>query len=144
MLLTFFALVLLLLLCVKSNLQCINDNGKIVDWWFVYKSNDGTKYSYFDASSTETKLTPSTTQSLDAGNNSCVERTLNQIFNNKKTINYVGYNDENPNGTTSYTSGHSKGVLAFDDTTKFEGLFLLIIIFLQFCNVIIFNKVDFG
>eukprot|EP01084_Bolivina_argentea_P302223 521643_1 len=109
------------LLTVKGNLQCIDNNGKTVDWWFVYKSNYGTQYSYFDGSSTDSKLTPSTTQSLDAGNNSCVERTLNQIYNNKKTVNYMMYNDENPNGTTSFTLGHSKGVLAFDDVNNFKG-----------------------
>lgn len=117
------SLVLLVIIkLVHGNLQCIDNDGKMVDWWFVLKSNDGTKYSYFDGSSTESKLTPSTTQSLDAGNNSCVERTLNQIYNNKKSVNYIGYNDENPNGTTSFTLGHSKGALAFDDAEKFQGI----------------------
>mmetsp|Transcript_26488 Transcript_26488/g.41995 ORF Transcript_26488/g.41995 Transcript_26488/m.41995 type:complete len:349 (-) Transcript_26488:67-1113(-) len=122
---TFIAL-LSLFVFAESNLQCIDNNGKTVDWWFAYKSNHGTNYSYFDASSTETKLTPSTTQTLTAGSNSCLERTLNQVFKNKKSVNYIGYNDENPNGTTSFTLGHSKGALAFDDTSNFQGGFWLI------------------
>jgi len=97
-----------------------------VDWWFAVKSNHGTKYSYFDDSSKGTKLTPQKTQTLSAGNDSCVERTLNQVYSNKASINYVGYNDENPNGTTSFTLGHSKGVLAFDDTDDFKGGFWMI------------------
>lgn len=107
-----------------ANLQCINNEGKPVEWWFAIKSNHGTKYSYYDGSSKGTKLTPQTKQTLSAGNNSCVERTLNQVYNNKDSINYVGYNDENPNGTTSFTLGHSKGVLAFDDTDNFAGLLI--------------------
>eukprot|EP01083_Nonionella_stella_P000054 161_1 len=117
------------ILLANCNIQCLDNDGKAVDWWFAYKSNDGTNYSYFDPSSTQSKLTPSTTQTLSAGNNSCVERTLNQIYNNKHTLNYVGYNDENPNGTTSFKSGHSKGVLAFADTSQtapFNGGFWLI------------------
>lgn len=102
-------------------IQCLDNSGEVVDWYFVYKSNEGTNYSYFDASSTVEKLTPSTTQTLDAGSNSCIERTLNQIYSNKKDINYVAYNDEFPNGTWSATSGHTKGVLAFDNTNAFKG-----------------------
>ena len=97
-----------------SAIQCLNDDGDAVDWYWVYKVNDGTKYAYYDSTTDITTLTPSTTKTVEAGDNSCIERTTSQIYSNKDTINWLLYNDENAiNGVTNYTCGHSKGMLAF-------------------------------
>jgi hypothetical protein len=98
----------------EGTVRCLDNSGHPVDWYLVYKLNDGAEYAYYDSTSDATILTPSTIQSVGAGNNSCIERTTAQIYDNKETINWALYNDENAiNGVTNYTCGHSKGMVAF-------------------------------
>ena len=95
-------------------IQCLGDDGDAVDWYWVYKVNDGTKYAFYDSTTDITTLTPSTTKTVEPGDNSCIKRTTSQIYSNKDTINWLLYNDENTiNGVTNYTCGHSTGMLAF-------------------------------
>ena len=56
MTLTYLVSVALILEILNADLQCIDNDGKTVDWWYAYKLNDGTEYAYFDGSSTDTKL----------------------------------------------------------------------------------------
>jgi deoxyribonuclease II len=113
-------------------LCAMDDDGKPVDWWFMYKvSGDSTtaagakgpvvdgkrvtglEYIYFDASAPRTgklALSPNTV----AGG--ALMKTLNQIYGApKKSVGWWFYNDENPiTGEVNSSRGHTKGVMAFD------------------------------
>ncbi|GGB05100.1 putative deoxyribonuclease-2 [Puia dinghuensis] len=103
----------------------MNDLGKPVDWFFLYKipskgtASDGSKptgtaYVYFDA--TGKKLSLSADQISDP-KKGAVSDTLNQIYNNLNNPDFAWffYNDENPiTGVTDGVRGHTKGVLCCD------------------------------
>lgn len=117
--------------------QALDENGKPVDWWFMYKvpqlnkgaANDaatGYEYVYYDSS-----LDRSTTKSdrkvrqspykISEGKGALNE-TLNSVFENPAgTMGWVLYNDEKPSGAAGPDDanlGHTKGVLAFDTASK--------------------------
>ena len=59
-------------------LQCLNENGMPVPWWFIYKHNDGMKYFYFDDASNQDKLILD--PKLDISKqSSALGRTLQQV-----------------------------------------------------------------
>jgi deoxyribonuclease II len=113
-------------------LCAMDDDGKSVDWWFMYKvAGDSTtaagakgpvldgkrvtglEYIYFDANAPRTgklALSPNTV----AGG--ALMKTLNQIYGApKKSVGWWFYNDENPiTGEVNSSRGHTKGVMAFD------------------------------
>ncbi|HZJ62776.1 MAG TPA: deoxyribonuclease II family protein [Kofleriaceae bacterium] len=113
-------------------LSALDDDGKPVDWWFMYKvagestTSTGAKapvldgkrvtgleYIYFDASAprgSKLALSSCTTQG------GALQKTLNQIYGApKKSIGWWFYNDENPiTGEVNSSRGHTKGVVAFD------------------------------
>jgi deoxyribonuclease-2 len=121
-------------------LSAMGDDGKPVDWWFMYKvAGDSTtstggkapvldgkkvtgiEYLYYDAETRgELALSPSTVQ---AG---ALQRTLNQLYGPaSKTLGWWFYNDENPiNGDVVSARGHTKGVIAFDLASN-SGLWLV-------------------
>ena len=113
------------------SLSAINDNGKPVDWWFIYKLPDnatsplgvepkskktsGYEYLYYDAdSTTPLALSPNT---LDS-NTGALFDTLNQLYSNSADLGRIFYNDEIPGKGSCLTHGHTKGVLAFDPVTN--------------------------
>lgn len=66
------------LIYISHGLQCLNENGIAVPWWFIYKHNDGMKYFYFDDATNLDKLVLDpkfdiSTQSSSLG------RTLQQV-----------------------------------------------------------------
>lgn len=113
-------------------LSAMGDEGKPVDWWFMYKvagestTSDGGKgpvlngkkvtgaeYVYFDASMPKTgklALSPHTVQG------GALLSTLEQVYRSTgKSVGWWFYNDENPlNGKVNSERGHTKGVVAFD------------------------------
>ena len=113
-------------------LSALDDDGKPVDWWFMYKVAGesttsagaraplldgkrvtGLEYIYFDASAPrggKLALSSCTTQG------GALQKTLNQIYGApKKSIGWWFYNDENPiTGEVNSSRGHTKGVVAFD------------------------------
>jgi len=118
-------------------LGAIDDTGKPVDWWFVYKvagnsvASDkskptGTEFVYYDSSGKKEKLTLSPNKISDPLKGA-VSGTLNQIYNNLSdpNIGWFFYNDEDPlTGKTNGVRGHTKGVLAFDLQTN-SGFWLI-------------------
>lgn len=117
-------------------LSAMDEHGKPVDWWFMYKvagksttsdkskpaqvrgsKVNGTEYVYFDANASGTAklaLSPNTLDKTGA-----LPSTLAQVYGAAAAANtHLGwffYNDENPiNGVVNGSRGHTKGVLAFD------------------------------
>lgn len=126
------AFVALLLICAQRAaglVACNDESGQPVDWWVIYKlpalktnqSNpfaSGYRYGYMDANS-PTKLALGK-DSLDTFLTGALGSTLNQIYKNRST-GYIMWNDETPDGRTTSSRGHTKGVMGF--TT--DGGFLL-------------------
>lgn len=120
-------------------LSAINDQGKPVDWWFIYKvagdstASDGSKpkgteYVYYDSSFTAgaKKLVFSADLIGDA-TDGAVGNTLNQIYHGggNAEMGWFFYNDEDPlTGITNGVRGHTKGVLCFDLATQ-SGFWLI-------------------
>ena len=111
------------------NISALDENGKAVDWWFIYKvpqlaqdansdSATGYEYAYFDANidANGGKVQKSPNR-LNEGKGA-LNLTLNSVFDKPgATTGWILYNDEMPasaNGTDSGSCGHTKGVIAFD------------------------------
>ena len=106
-------------------LSAMDDSGKPVDWWFMYKVAGkakaadghqvlGTEYVYFDANSTELTLSPH-----HVDQDGALPATLAQVYGpGSPDLGWYFYNDENPiTGQVVGSRGHTKGVVAFDLAT---------------------------
>lgn len=117
-------------------LTAVDDDGKAVDWWFMYKFAGksttssgvkhpsiagkkvaGTEYLYFDSNMPKNAKLALSPQRLDKSG--ALPSTLAQVYGAKaaanKNLGWFFYNDENPiNGKVNGSRGHTKGVLAFD------------------------------
>ena len=118
-------------------LDAMDDAGKSVDWWFMYKvagksstssgarspqidghTVTGDEYLYFDANApSNAALAVSRNQ---VGGTGALENTLQQLYGPADSnVGWFFYNDENPiDGTVNGARGHTKGVLAFDLATN--------------------------
>lgn len=112
-----FAVVCLLALSIGGRAQsCLNSSGLPVAWWIVLKvpptiGNSG--YGYYDSNSNSGQFTfVSKTIDLDV---SPLTQTLGLI--NKDKLERVAWNDEKPDGQTSSTSAHAKGLIAYNKAT---------------------------
>eukprot|EP00483_Globobulimina_turgida_P006893 UN06906 len=94
-------------------LQCLNENGHDVDWWFIYKINHGLSYTYYDALSNIHSF-PVIENRMLSDRNTALAYTLTQIWKNSKSYNFIAYNDEPPMGKSYSNYGHTKGILAYD------------------------------
>jgi deoxyribonuclease-2 len=113
-------------------LSAMGDDGKAVDWWFMYKvAGDSTtsagargpvldgrkvtgiEYLYFDAETRARSELALSSQTVQGG---ALQKTLNQLYGPaSKSLGWLFYNDENPlNGEVTSARGHTKGALAFD------------------------------
>jgi len=114
-------------------ISALNELGKPVDWWFLYKVAGrsttgsggkgptvggqavvGVEYVYFDADAPgEGKLAMSPYHVDQSG---ALFNTLQQVYGpGSNSLGWFFYNDENPlTGKVNGTRGHTKGVLAFD------------------------------
>jgi deoxyribonuclease-2 len=116
----------------QAPLSAIGDNGKPVDWWFLYKvagksvTSDGSKatgteYVYFDSVNPKGKTLQLSPHLISDKADGAVSGTLNQIYNNLSDPNtgWFFYNDEDPiTGKTNGSRGHTKGVLCFNLATN--------------------------
>jgi len=127
-------------------LSALDENGKHVDWWFIYKISSssksstnakpaGNEYLYYDNNYASKNKNLSLSQNKIDGNSGALYKTMNQIEKQKSNPNggWFFYNDENPQGPSNYKNpntkqgfkpdslstsrGHTKGVLAFDLAT---------------------------
>jgi deoxyribonuclease II len=119
------------------NISALDENGKPVDWWFLYKvpkltqdakiatatasasaSATGYEYVYFDPNAKEVTRSPH----LLTDGKGALDLTLNSVFSKPAaTTGWILYNDEMPasaHRTDSGSLGHTKGVIAFDTDTK--------------------------
>ena len=120
-------------------LSALNEKGKAIDWWFIYKvagesrKDDGSagpklngspvtgvEYRYFDSGMSATAELAVSPNRVD--NSGALVSTLNQIYGASagasKQLGWYFYNDEDPiTGKTNGVRGHTKGVLAFDLAT---------------------------
>jgi deoxyribonuclease-2 len=106
-------------------LSALDENGKPVDWWFLYKvpqlakdaksaSATGYEYVYYDRQ--VGKLARSPNRLTDG--KGALDQTLATVFAQKSpTVGWILYNDEKPadaGGPDNGALGHTKGVIAFD------------------------------
>ncbi|XP_055898180.1 plancitoxin-1-like [Biomphalaria glabrata] len=125
-----FGLLILSLHSVMSlghALQCLDSKGNPVDWYFVYKApqlakhadhkfKTGQGFFYLDKENTSWTLSTATI----AAKNTAITNTLLQVYANKTSMMYMFYNDQSPPMNISETvKGHTKGVVAFDQTSGF-------------------------
>jgi deoxyribonuclease-2 len=114
------------------NISALNEAGKPVDWWFLYKvpklnkkagtdatpSAVGYEYVYFDGVQNKVTFSPN---KLNDGKGA-LDLTLSALFANKDaSTGWILYNDEMPAGTGEKDDGllgHTKGVIAFDVASK--------------------------
>ncbi|MGX7873191.1 deoxyribonuclease II family protein [Mesorhizobium sp. ORM6] len=106
-------------------LSPLDETGAPVDWWFIYKvpklasdgftlAATGYEYAYYDAPSAKVVQSHNTLDQ-DAG---ALRLTLDALFATPAdTTGWILYNDEIPQGATSSTLGHTKGVIGFDLAT---------------------------
>ena len=112
----------------QTAVSAMDDNGKPVDWWFMYKvagkskTSDGSKatgeeYVYFDSNKQAGEKLHLSPNSIGDANKGAMSNTLNQIYNNQTDadLGWFFYNDEDPiTDKTSSVRGHTKGVLCFN------------------------------
>jgi len=108
------------------NVSALDESGKAVDWWFMYKvpklnagsgtaASSGFEYAYFDSSAQQVTRSPYT---LDS-DNGALFHTLDSLFSNPSaSTGWLLYNDEIPGGNVSLTLGHTKGAIGFDSVTQ--------------------------
>jgi deoxyribonuclease-2 len=116
-------------------ISALDENGKPVDWWFIYKvpkmtkdaqtqSATGYEYVYFDAKATEVKRSPN---KLTDGHGALDLTLAAALKKPSATTGWILYNDEMPASAKRSNRGelgHTKGVIAFD-TASDTALWLL-------------------
>jgi deoxyribonuclease-2 len=119
------------------NVTALDESGKPVDWWFIYKvpklgqgaGSDvatGYEYVYYDATIDKRKgaKVDKSPYRLDQGKGA-LNLTLDSVFKNRakaaSTTGWILYNDEMPLSQKRKDDGglgHTKGVIAFDTASK--------------------------
>ena len=121
---------------MSTPLVVIGDNGRPVDWWFIYKISreshsptgqapTGHEYLYYDSDMAGVRQKPVLRTGIDT--RGALVDTYRQLFTAEakanRALGYYCYNDEDryETGKTSGTGpspcGHCKGALAFDLAT---------------------------
>lgn len=114
---------------VFASVSCIGEKGYPVDWFIVLKLPRldhslhphvvaGLGYIYLDSSLNQFTMPDNTINN----SSSSVGQTLQQIYASYKRSDemaYLMYDDKDPEGKESLSKGHTKGDLAFDDTSGF-------------------------
>ena len=123
--------IILVLVCLsfEANAQCVDENGEFVDWVTMYKFpketnlgketllGQGLAYAYISSSHPHKDWTLSELSVKDP--KSIPGRILSPIYKNDPDQFHMLYNDEHPNGNTSFTLGHTKGVLVLNEKYGF-------------------------
>jgi len=111
------------------NISALDENGKAVDWWFAYKvpkltkdasspSTTGYEYVYYDPNIGKVVKSPN----LLTDGKGALDLTLDSVFEKPAaSTGWILYNDEMPADAQRQDDssfGHTKGVIAFDTTSK--------------------------
>ena len=116
-----FIFLTILLVAAKAD-QCLNPNGTVVNWWLqlVFPGSVPGGFAYIDS----TYAAPSFVIHSEAADSAGtpMTRTLSQI--NSLKLESVAWNDEKPDGNTSSTKAHSKGVIGYYQKTS-KGFFIV-------------------
>lgn len=99
---------------VGQGLSCMDESGSSVDYWFAVKQPKGAGYVYYDKSSGALSLS---SYSLNSTTEGALASTLTQLWS-AGASEYIVFNDEPCCGIApGSTSGHTKGVWAWDVST---------------------------
>jgi deoxyribonuclease II len=117
--------------------SALDEQGRPVDWWFMYKvpqlhkgSNEdaatGYEYVYYDAridsAADKRKRNVDVSKNRIDKGTGALNETLNAVFNKPgPTTGWILYNDETPEAAKMRDDGnrgHTKGIIAFDTATK--------------------------
>ncbi len=94
------------------SLSCLNEKGDFVETWTILKAPQ-TADDYLYAEENKTLYKPDL--SLNDTTTGALSKTLQQLWNTD--VSYLLYNDEPPFSTSyNFSVGHTKGVLAVDNT----------------------------
>lgn len=108
----------------SEQISCKDESGAGVDWWVLYKLpardrkqpshlDQGVAYVYSTSITAHKGWTLSDLSIEDPS--SLPGQTLQPLYgNNNQDLYHVMYNDEHPDGNTSFTAGHTKGVVFGD------------------------------
>ena len=121
-------------------ISALDENGKPVDWWFIYKvpqlnggaSSDeatGYEYVYYDSTIDQNKdhrdRNIAKSENVLNSDKGALNLTLDSVFAHFKkpapTTGWILYNDEMPADVGRHddgTKGHTKGVIVFDTESK--------------------------
>ena len=114
---------------MAKKISPLDENGRAVDWWFIYKvpqmdasngnpASTGYEYFYYDPVIGKLILSPN---QLTNGKGA-LDLTLASIFKSPATsTGWILYNDEMPSVARRQDSGifgHTKGVIAFNTASK--------------------------
>ncbi len=136
------------------NLSALDENGKPVDWWFIYKvpqlsggagtdSATGYEYVYYDSAidaepDFRNRVVSKSPYVLNEGKGA-MNLTMDSVFANYKnppaSLGWIIYNDEMPPDAKRKDNahlGHTKGVIAFD--TESETAFWILHSWPKFVN----------
>lgn len=122
------------------NISALDENGKPVDWWFIYKVPElnpgmgtdkatGYEYVYYDATidanpdfrKRKVLRSPNVLNSEKGALNFTLNSVFRKFKNAAATTGWILYNDEMPPSAKlrdNAHKGHTKGVIAFDTSSK--------------------------
>ncbi|EAR86534.2 deoxyribonuclease II (macronuclear) [Tetrahymena thermophila SB210] len=108
----------LLVFIVYADPQCLNQQGKKVDWFIALKLPSGAEYAYCDSENCQTLKIQS--QPLDDVDSSPLLKTLKQIEQVKsEEYSTLFWNDQPPTQSASSTYAHAKGVMGIGSEQGF-------------------------
>lgn len=120
-------LVILAAAAPSAAVDCLDNDGKAVDWFFTYKFPGGYDIAYVDASSNGEYLKQFDRSLDDTSNPVALIRTLEQLASSESLVqplnaslssaDYLLYNDQPDDASPSSSYGHTKGVLASDSSS---------------------------
>jgi hypothetical protein len=102
--------VLACFVALACGVGCLGESGNSVDWWVAMKVPGALSYYYADTNSGGGLEESS--GSLDGSG--AIYNSVKQMYTASSSYGRLMWNDENPNGTTSESVAHSKGLLLFD------------------------------
>lgn len=117
-----YKLVFLLVLISVNADQCLNPSGTMVNWWvqMLFPGSVPGGFGYIDSTYTAPSFVVHQEDPDSTG--TPMTRTLSQI--NTLKLQSVAWNDEKPDGNTSSTKAHSKGVIGYNQATH-KGFFIV-------------------